>query len=134
LYLRPNAVRPLASELAERLRPFGLEVICGPLIEGAFVGIMVAEALGVEFVYADRVAAGNTAGSAVRGTLTDLRNCGANVVAIGTLLSLGPRPAELAAENSLALESLEPEPNLVWDPTECPLCAASEPLTRFPGR
>lgn len=161
---RPSLVRPLAAELAERLRRYDVEVICGPLVEGAFVGLLVAEELDVEFVYAERdaargdstlfpfsyripdvlrglrgrrVAVANdviNAGSAVRGALADLDTCGATMVAIGTLLTLGSRPADLAREASVPLEALDAESNSVWAPKECPLCAAGAPLTRFPAR
>lgn len=161
---RPSQVRPLAAELAQRLRRYDVEVVCGPLVEGAFVGLLVAEELDVEFVYAERDAARSNstlfpfsyripealrglrnrrvavandvinAGSAVRGTLKDLEACGAEVVAIGTLLTLGSRSAELAREASVPLETLDTEPNSVWTPEDCPLCAAGEPLSRFPAR
>ena len=160
----PKAVRPLAAELAKRLRPYRAEVICGPLVEGAFVGLMVADELGLELVYAAPEASSNpsalfpvsyripaalrllegrrvaivndviNAGSAVRGSLDNLAACGAYAVVIGTLLSLGSRPSELAKEYSVPLESLDTEANLVWTPSECPLCAAGNPVTRFPGR
>ena len=164
LCLRPSAVRPLAVELSEQLRPFEVEIVCGPLVEGAFVAMLVAEELDVDFVYAERradvsasrlfpvsyripgalrglrnrrVAIANdviNAGSAVRGALNDLEDCGANVVAVGTLLALGSEPAKLAREVSVSLETLEEEPNRVWLPQECPLCASDTPLTPFPGR
>lgn len=163
LCTRPAAVRPLAVKLATRLRPHRPEVICGPLVEGAFVALLVAEELDLEFIYAAptlpdndaalfpvqyripeklrelnnrRVAIANdviNAGSAVRGAMKDLEACDANLVAIGALLALGPSPAKLAQEASVPLEALETESNTVWLPADCPLCAASEPLTRFPG-
>jgi len=161
LCARPSAVRPLAAELALRLRRYKPEVICGPLVEGAFIGIFVAAELDVGFIYAEplhavdskalfpvayripqvlrslqnrRVAVVNdviNAGSAVRGTLKELAACNAKVVAIGTLLSLGPEPARLANAESLPLESLETEPNTIWLPSECPVCAAGVPLIPF---
>ena len=56
LFLKPAAVRPLAAELSAKLASFGPEAVCSPLVEGAFVGLYVAEALGVEFTYAVRAA------------------------------------------------------------------------------
>ena len=52
----PAAVRPYAVELAARLKPYDLEAVCGPLIEGAFIALMVAAELGLPFTYADRLA------------------------------------------------------------------------------
>ena len=59
LFLRPDAVRPFAVELAERLRRHSIEAVCGPLVEGAYVALMVAERLGVPFSYAERFDDGN---------------------------------------------------------------------------
>lgn len=55
LFVRPELVRPLASQLADRLRPYDVAAVCGPLTGGAFLAQMVAEELGVAFVYAQRV-------------------------------------------------------------------------------
>jgi orotate phosphoribosyltransferase len=54
LCLRPEPVRRLAAELARRLARHRVEAVCAPLVEGAFVGLFVAEALGVPFSYAER--------------------------------------------------------------------------------
>ena len=56
LCVDPGRLRPLCSELAGRLRQFEAKVICGPLIEGAFIGLMVAMELGVAFCYSERYA------------------------------------------------------------------------------
>ena len=154
----PSAVRPLAAELGQRFSRYRADIICGPLVEGAFVGLLVAAEMGAEFVYAEprrdpdaeglfpvsyhlpaglrnlagcRVAIVNdvtNAGSAVRGTLVDLARCSAEVVAIGTLLALGPMPAKLSEEACVPLEALAEEPNTIWAPDECPLCAKGVPL------
>ena len=51
LCLRPERIRPLVSELAARLQKYGAEVVCGPLVEGAFVALMVASEMGLSFTY-----------------------------------------------------------------------------------
>jgi orotate phosphoribosyltransferase len=56
LCLRPEFVRQRAAALAERLRARQVDAVCGPLVEGAFVALMVASDLGVEFCYAERFA------------------------------------------------------------------------------
>ena len=56
LCLRPEPVRRLAVEIAGRLAAHKVEAVCGPLIEGAFVALMVASELGVPFTYAERFA------------------------------------------------------------------------------
>jgi orotate phosphoribosyltransferase len=54
LCLRPEPVRRLADELATRLTRYSIDVICGPLTEGAFVGLLVALSLGMPFTYSER--------------------------------------------------------------------------------
>ena len=54
LCLRPANTQPFAVELAARLRPHGVQTVCGPLNEGAFVALMVASELACEFTYAER--------------------------------------------------------------------------------
>jgi orotate phosphoribosyltransferase len=54
LFLHPERIEPLADELAARLKTYDAEVVCGPLIEGAFVGLMVAQKLGLPFTYSER--------------------------------------------------------------------------------
>lgn len=68
------------------------------------------------------------AGSAVRGTLKSLLECGAHPVALGTLLVLGAWTAEFTAAHQLALESLASRPSHLWMPAQCPLCASGVPL------
>src|SRR5262249_48913839 len=57
LCLGPRQIRPFAAELARRLSAYRIEAVCGPLVEGAFVGLMVASELEVEFCYSERLAA-----------------------------------------------------------------------------
>jgi orotate phosphoribosyltransferase/GNAT superfamily N-acetyltransferase len=68
------------------------------------------------------------AGSAVRGAFADLVDCGAQVVALGTLLVLGATAATFSAERGLTLETLASLKNDLWLPSECPLCGAGMPL------
>jgi orotate phosphoribosyltransferase len=56
LFVLPKALQPFAKTLATRLRPHNIEAICGPMVEGAFIAMMVAEKLGVPFTYAERIA------------------------------------------------------------------------------
>jgi len=63
LCLDPEPIRRFAREVAARLARHNLEIVCGPLIEGAFVALMVASELGLPFCYTERLetAAGNRA-------------------------------------------------------------------------
>ena len=58
LCLRPLALQPFISRLAIMVSGHDPQVICGPLVEGAYVGLLVANELGCEFVYALREASG----------------------------------------------------------------------------
>jgi orotate phosphoribosyltransferase len=54
LCLRPRELQPFAVRLAAALRKYRVEVVCGPLVEGAYVALLVSLELGCEFVYAER--------------------------------------------------------------------------------
>jgi len=56
LCLQPEPVQRLAAKLSARLARRRIEIVCGPLIEGAFVALMVAAELGVPFTYTERFA------------------------------------------------------------------------------
>jgi orotate phosphoribosyltransferase len=56
LFLEPARIEPLAVELSTRLANYGVEGVCGPLVEGAFLALMVARQLGVPFTYSERFA------------------------------------------------------------------------------
>ncbi|MGB2633285.1 MAG: phosphoribosyltransferase family protein [Candidatus Acidiferrum sp.] len=152
-------IQPFASQLAAKLLQYQVEVVCGPLVEGAFIALLVSLEIGCDFVYAERspnttrqglytveyrlppalrsvvkgkrVAIVNdviNAGSAVIGTFTNLQSIGVNVVAIGALLALGDTIHAFAADHHLPLELLKQMPNNLWTPSQCPLCAAGQPL------
>jgi orotate phosphoribosyltransferase len=152
-------IQPFAAQLATKLLQYQVEVVCGALVEGAFIALLVSLEMGCDFLYTERfssttrqglysveyhlpavlqsvvkgkrVAIVNdviNAGSAVIGTFTDLRSIGANVVAIGTLLALGDTIQAFAAEHGIPLELLQHMPNNLWTPSQCPLCAAGQPL------
>jgi orotate phosphoribosyltransferase len=54
LCLRPRELQAAVETLADALRGLEVEAVCGPLNEGAFVALMVALQLEVEFTYAER--------------------------------------------------------------------------------
>lgn len=56
LFLEPARIEPLAAELSLRLSKHDVEAVCGPLVEGAFLALMVARQLGVPFTYSERFA------------------------------------------------------------------------------
>jgi orotate phosphoribosyltransferase len=159
LYRRPAAVRPFAVALGRKISRLQIDCVCGPLTGGALLAQMIADELAVEFVFAERTVTDRaglypvnyrivralrqgihgkrvaivddaiSAGSAVRATLADVESCGAVPVALGALITVGPRAREFAASKQIALECLGELPDPIWTPTECPLCAGGVPIT-----
>jgi orotate phosphoribosyltransferase len=68
------------------------------------------------------------AGSAVRGTFAALQESGAKLVAVGALLVLGDWAPGYFAARGIPSESLMQLPSGLWEPAQCPLCAAHVPL------
>lgn len=56
LCARPRRIRRFAADLARRISSYQVDGVCGPLTEGAFIAMLVASELDVEFSYAERVA------------------------------------------------------------------------------
>ncbi len=162
MFTRPVDALRWSDALARLLATDGLgaTAVCGPMTGGAFVAQFIAARLGVSAYYTERDAsaaeavryrlpsslrddlAGRrtvvvddvvNAGSAVRKTLDALYAAGAQPVALGALLSLGPAAADLAAERGLAFRSLATASSSLWTAADCPLCATGIPLTT-PGR
>jgi orotate phosphoribosyltransferase len=158
LFWEPAALEPLAHRLADLVRPHTPDVVCGPLVGGAYLAQLVAARLGVRFCHTERTSTGDgglyaatyrlpdalaarlaglrvaivddvvNAGSAVRATLAALRHAGARPVALGALLALGTTPTAVAADEGLPLEALATRDNRIWEPARCPRCAHGEPL------
>lgn len=51
-----RGIQPFVTQLAGRLLQHKVEVVCGPLVEGAFIALLVSLELGCDFVYAERFA------------------------------------------------------------------------------
>ncbi len=69
-----------------------------------------------------------SAGSAVRGTLAELRAWGIGSAVIGALLVLGSSVPDFCAEQDIPLVSVAQMPSDLWLPSECPLCSCQKPL------
>lgn len=155
LFWTPSALEPFAHQLAELIRPHEPDVVCGPLVGGAFLAQLVAARLGLRFCHTERTSTGDglyaatyrlpdaltacltglrvavvddvvNAGSAVRATLAALAQAEARPVALGALLALGSTPAAVAASAGLPLESVATRENEIWEPERCPRCANGE--------
>lgn len=68
------------------------------------------------------------AGSATRATVSDLREAGAEVVAIGALMVLGTSAAAYAEQEHVPLVYTAAMAHRLWLPAECPMCSAGQPL------
>jgi orotate phosphoribosyltransferase len=68
------------------------------------------------------------AGSAVQSTATALESCGAEVVAMAALLTLGGSALSLARHKRIPLETIASLDASLWEPASCPLCASGAPL------
>jgi orotate phosphoribosyltransferase len=158
MFWSPAALDPLVAEMADRLRPHAPDVVCGPLVGGALLAQLVAARLNVAFCFTERTSAADgslysaayrlpvalaalvagrrvavvddvvNAGSATRATLAALKEARAEPVALAALITLGARPAAVATQAGLPLVALANRANVVWEPAECPRCAAGEPL------
>ena len=56
LFLSPQRVQPLVAELAAPLSNQQVDIVCGPLVEGAFVALLLAPLINAQFVYSERYA------------------------------------------------------------------------------
>jgi orotate phosphoribosyltransferase len=65
-----------------------------------------------------------SAGSALRGTYSELQAHGAVPVVAGALLVLGSKGADFFKERSIAVEAVARDDFELWQPSNCPLCAA----------
>jgi orotate phosphoribosyltransferase len=55
LFADPKRVEPFVAALADALGPYDVAAVCGPLLGGAFLAQLVAQALSVEFCFTERV-------------------------------------------------------------------------------
>ena len=159
LFNQPWAIAPFVTRLTARLRKHAPEVVCGPLLGGAFLAQLLAHSLEVEFCFTERQAPPQadglygtryqlppayrlrvrarrvamvddvmSAGSALRSTYLELKARGAVPVVAGALLVLGDLAADFFAQQHVPIEAVARDAYELWEPTECPLCAAGRPL------
>ncbi len=147
LLAHPPYMRAWASEIARLTRTQRPEVVCGPLVGGAFVAQFVASELGLPCVFSERISevdsrfrvppslrplvAGQrvlliddaiNAGAACRSTAADLREADARVVALAALVELGDDGGKLATELGVGFHVLVRRDRQLWRPDSCPLC------------
>lgn len=150
LFLRPRRLQPYLSELARRLAGHRPDVICGPLVGGAFVAQAVAGNLDATCCHSTRRAGTYelpaalrpavrgrrvalvddvvNAGSAVLATAAAVRAAGGVPVCLGALLARAGSAAGVSAAAGTPFEYLAAVPSPLWTAAECPLCTAGIPL------
>jgi orotate phosphoribosyltransferase len=158
LFADPRGIAPFVGAMVARLRDHAVEVVCGPLLGGAFLAQVVAQSLGAEFCFTERSAVKAdglfgaryalpaayrtrlrgrrvalvddvmSAGSALRGTLAVLQAAAAIPVAAGAILVLGHLGAGYLAQQQLPVVAVLREDYELWTPTGCPMCLAGQPL------
>jgi orotate phosphoribosyltransferase len=62
LFAEPRRIDPFVDALASALAGYRAQVICGPLLGGAFLAQLVARSLGVEFCFTERAMTGDQHG------------------------------------------------------------------------
>lgn len=74
-----------------------------------------------------------SAGSALQGTYTELEVNGAVPVVAAALLVLGSTGADFFSQCDVPVEAVARDDYEMWLPTDCPLCAAGEPIETAPA-
>ncbi len=144
----PQAER-LCQALAQRL-PAGIEVVVGPALGGIVAAYELARVLGAKGQFTERkggimalrrgfwLPKGAhvllmddvvTTGGSLRECRKALQDEGSTIVGCGCLVDRSQGTADLLGLPLFALVDL---PARSWEPSECPRCAAGEPLER-PG-
>lgn len=142
----PQHTGRLGAALAAQFADAGVTTVVGPAMGGVILAHDTARALGVRSIYAEKedghmtfrrgftiepgercvvVEDAITTGGSAMDVVGLLRAAGAEVVGIGCLVDRTGGKLELG----LPLKSLLKVEVPSYDPAECPLCAAGQPLT-----
>ncbi|MEO8071032.1 MAG: orotate phosphoribosyltransferase [Acidobacteriota bacterium] len=145
----PGHAESLGRALADAVRATGATVVLSPAMGGLIIGHEVARGLGVRAIFAERqdgamtlrrgftlTAADRvvviedvvTTGGSTRETIAVAEATGATVVAAGSVIDRSGGSLQLGIPfHSLCALSLP-----IYQPEECPLCAAGQPIVK-PG-
>lgn len=55
LFTVPRQIEPFVQQLAHSIRPYGVAAVCGPMVGGAFLAQLLAQALDAQFCFTERV-------------------------------------------------------------------------------
>ena len=149
----PAIVEKIAREFAHRVREFGPTIVVSAAVGGIVLGYETARQLGTKAIFVEKengvptlrrgfvLGPGDRAfvvedvvstGGSAHEVLDVVRAHGAEAVAVGVIVRR--QPVDFGVP-TIALLDL---PVVSYDPSECPLCAAGEPITepgsRYLGR
>ncbi|HEV2527747.1 MAG TPA: orotate phosphoribosyltransferase [Thermomicrobiales bacterium] len=152
LLRQPGITSEMCRGFADRYRDERIDVVVGPTTGGILLAFETARQLGVAAAYAERASDGGSAreirrsttfepgsrvlivddimtrGGSIRETLAALEPHPVEVVGIGVVVDRSGGSLDLGVPLA-ALATVDIE---TWEPADCPLCAAGEPLTK-PG-
>lgn len=144
----PDRSSALGAALAEKLAPFGADVVLSPAMGGLVIGQEVGRELSRRALFAERVEGiftlrrgfavepGErvvviedvvTTGRSTREVLEVVRSAGAVPVACGAIVDR--RPEKTPALDGLPVRFLLELAVPAWEPAACPLCALGKQLT-----
>jgi orotate phosphoribosyltransferase len=151
----PDFAARLGRELADLIKTIvpnaAIDVVVGPAMGGIVIGHEVARALHARSLFTERDAATNamtlrrgfeiqpgetaiiiedviTTGGSTMEVVRVLQAAGANVVAAGSIIDRSGGRADVGVPR-VSLQTIEP---LTYQPEECPLCSAGQPIVK-PG-
>ena len=151
----PQYAEQLGVALAGRLQELAagrkLNLVISPAMGGIIIGHEVGRALQVKAIFTERDSSSRamvlrrgfevgpadqavviedvvTTGGSTREVISSLREAGATVIAVGSIIDRSGGKADVGLPR-VSLETLHPE---TYDPDSCPLCRAAIPLVK-PG-
>ncbi len=141
----PDRAEAAGRELAAKLRECGPSAVVSPAMGGIIIGHEVARALGVPFLFAERldgtfllrrgfaldpgaavaiVEDVLTTGKSTREVVDALAPSGARIVAVGSIVDRGVGAGAFPVPSRSLLALDVP----AWPEADCPLCAAGTPI------
>jgi orotate phosphoribosyltransferase len=152
----PKRLHDCCARLAKQVLRYGAEVVCGPLLGGAFVGQAVARESNARFVFAELqagaaekryripealhpVVAGKkalivddaiNAGSAAVACAREIESLGGTLVAAASLMLRRSSELPLRQQLGVPVETLVAVDWNSWLPADCPLCKAGVAIGR----
>lgn len=151
----PRHAERLGRQLAEKLKTLMgdsmVDVVVSPAMGGIIIGHEVARALDVRALFTERDSGSNemtlrrgfelkpgeraivvedviTTGGSTREVVRVAQQAGATILAAGSIIDRSGGEADVGVPR-VALETMKP---VVYDPSDCPLCRAGQPVVK-PG-